>query len=163
MAAPFPASVIRLWYGFIVGNRGGSGSLHMEDRESYEARMTAFMVPYEVTLVHELSHTYISHESLDQFLELYVYNMIHTNSQNVQEWVFKRDYVASRASNEGIHALLDVYQLIGPEAMANAYRAVYPLRPPYGPLSNECKQVFIDQAPSALKGRVSDKMAKVTN
>ena len=162
MATPLPASVIRVWYGFVMGNSSGGGSLNMEDQETYETRTEEDRLPYEALLDHELAHTYIGHESLTQFLELYVYNRLHTNSENVQAWIHVRNYVPWLDSNRNIHALLDVYQLIGPDAMTNAYRAIYPLHPLYGfPLSAECKQAFIDQASTALKPQVADKMAMV--
>ena len=136
----------------------------MEDQSTYEARTGAGRwLPYEAILYRELSHSFIGNESLTQFLELYVYNVLQTNSQDLQVWMVTRNYVAWDPSNHGVYALLDVYQLIGPSAIASAYRKVYPLYPPYGqPLSAECKQAFIDQAPSALKAQVADKMAMVT-
>lgn len=163
MAAPIAASAIRIWYGFIIGNRGGGGTIHTEDRATYEARTGPDRLPHEAILDHELSHTYIGHEGLNQFLELYVYNVVQTGSPDVRAWVFDREYQAWRASNEGIHALLDVYQLIGRERMAGAYGAVTPLRPPYGqPLSAECRQVFVEHAPPEVRAQVAEKMARVT-
>jgi hypothetical protein len=164
MKTPHPVNVIHIWYGFVVGSFGG-GDISTEDRATYEARISGQgAMPFEAILDHELSHTYIKHESMDQFLELYAYNLVHTSSPDLQSWVFTRGYVAWRRSNEGIYALLDVYQLIGRNAMSNAYNVVYALRPPYGqPLSSECKQAFIDEAPEASKTQVADKMAKVTN
>jgi hypothetical protein len=50
-------------------------------------------------------------------------------------------------------ALLDVYRLVGRDAMARAYRAIYVLAPPYGTmLSAECKQASIDEAPAPEPG-----------
>jgi len=164
MGAPLYSTKVGLWYGFVIGNSGGGGTLAMEEQATYEARTGAGRwLPYEAILYHELSHSFIGNESLTQFLELYVYNMLHTNSQDLQVWIFTRNYVAGDPSNAGVHALLDVYQLIGPSAMARAYRTVYPLYPPCGaPLPASSKQAFIDQAPSALKAQVADKMAMVT-
>jgi hypothetical protein len=163
MATALPAAYVRIWYGFIIGNSGGSGVIHTEDQGSYEARKTTSMVPYEPVLDHELSHTYVGHESLNQFLELYVYNVVHTNSTDVQAWLFTRNYVAWQDANTGVQALLDIYQLIGREAMARAYRTIYALRPPYGqPLSDQCKQAFVDQAADALKAQVATKAATIT-
>jgi len=160
---PFPTDVIRVWYGFVMGNRGGGGTIYTEDQGTYEARTPPTRLLHEAIIDHELSHSYIAHESLNQFLELYVYNMVHTNSATLQSWTYTRRYVHFAATNTGVHALLDVYQLIGWEAMANAYRTIYPLRPPYGvTLSLECKQAFVDQAPATLKTQVSDLVSKVT-
>jgi len=164
MGTPLYATKVGLWYGFVSSSFAGVGMLDMEDQATYDARTGAGRwLPYEAILYHELSHSFIGNESLDQFLELYVYNMLHTNSQDLQVWIFTRNYVAGDPSNAGVHALLDVYQLIGPSAMARAYRTVYPLYPPCGaPLPASSKQAFIDQAPSALKAQVADKMAMVT-
>ena len=139
MATPFPRDVIRVWYGFRIGASGSGGRLYMEDKGTYEARMTSSMVIYGAVLPHELSHSYIGHESLTQFLELYVHNVVRTNSTDVESWNFVRNYVPFRDSNEGYAALLDIYQLIGQDAMARAYRKVYSLEPPYGQqLCAEC-------------------------
>jgi hypothetical protein len=163
MATPLSASFIRMWYGFVMGNTGGGGEINTEDQDTYEARTGADRLPYEAILCHEIAHSFIGNESLTQFLELYVYNMLQTNSQDLRVWVFTRKYVAWDPSNHGIHALLDVYQLIGPGAMSRAYKVLYLLGPPYGqPLSAEGKQAFIDQAPSALKVQVAEKMDMVT-
>jgi hypothetical protein len=164
MGTPLYATKVGLWYGFVISSFAGVGMLDMEDQSTYEARTgTGRLLPYEAILYHELSHSFMGNESLDQFLELYVYNMLHTNSQDLQVWIFTRNYVAWDPSNTGVHALLDVYQLIGPSAMARAYRTVYPFHPPCGaPLPASSKQAFIDQAPSALTAQVADKMAMVT-
>ena len=92
----------------------------------------------------------------------YGYNVLRTGSTDVGAWTFTRDYVSGREANEGVHALLDVYRLIGRDAMASAYRAVLPLRPPYGqPLSAAARQAFVDAAPAAVKAQVAAKLAKV--
>ena len=109
MATPFPRDVIRVWYGFRIGASGSGGKLYMEDKGTYEARMTSSMVIYGAILPHELSHSYIGHESLTQFLELNVHNVVRTNSTDVESWNFVRNYVPFRDSNEGYAALLDIY------------------------------------------------------
>jgi hypothetical protein len=163
MAAPFPHGFIRIWYGFITGNSGGGGMLDMEDRVSYESRTGPSRLPYDAILHHELSHSYISNESLTQFLELYIYNTLATGSSNMESWVFTRNYVPELPSNQDSAALLDVYQLIGHDGMARAYRAVYPLRPPYGqPLSDDCQRAFIDQASEPVRAAVAALVARVT-
>lgn len=163
MATPFTQNFIHVWYGFMIGNMGGSGTIYTEDQTSYNARKTATMMPYEPVLAHELSHSYIGHESLNQFLEIYTYNMAHTNNTNMQSWTYTHDYATWNSTKTGYAALLDIYQLIGRDAMANAYRTIYPLHPPYGQtLSAECKQAFIDQAPTAQKAQVSSIVANIT-
>jgi len=135
----------------------------MEDAATYGMRTGPERLPYEAILYHELSHSYISNESLRQFLELYIYNQLRTGASNVESWVFTRNYVPWLASNQDSAALLDVYQLIGHDAMARAYRAVYPLRPPHGqPLSAECRQAFVDQAPESARTQVAALVARVT-
>lgn len=158
----FPTPAIRIWHGFVIGNSGGGGTLSMEDRGTYEARTPATRLPYDAIIVHELSHSYVANESLTQFLELYGYNLLQTGSADPGAWSFTRGWVPGRAENENVHALLDVYRLIGPAAMAAAYRAVLPLRPAYGqPLSEAARQVFVDAAPAAAKAEVAAKVAMV--
>lgn len=158
-----PARDIRIWYGFNMGNLGGGGVLYMEDRGTYEARTPSNRLPWDAILFHELSHSYIGHESLNQFLELYQYNVVLAGSKDLARWVFTRSYRGPLDQNTGIHAILDIYQLIGPDAMAKAYRTLYRLQPPYGqPLSAEGQKAFVDQAPDAVKAQVAAKAAKVT-
>jgi hypothetical protein len=163
---PFPTSDIRIWYGFIVGASGGSGTLNMEAERIYETRRTMadlISLSYEAMIDHEMSHSYISHESLNQFLELYASNCANTNSTDIQSWIYLRNYVPFRESNDGISALLDIFQLIGEDAMKNAYRTILPLKPPYGkPLPDEDKQAFVDAAPLSVKSRVQTIINRVT-
>ena len=163
LAVPFPDNDIWLWYGFSMGNRGGVGLLDMEDRTTYDARRSATQQPYDAILAHELAHSYIEHESLTQFLELYAYNVLRTGSPSIQTWLFTRGYTGAASSNTGVAALIDVYQLIGPDAMAGGYRAVLPLRPPYGsPLSDAAKQAFVQTLPESLRDQVLAKLSAVT-
>lgn len=164
MATPFPHEGIRMWYGFTTGNSGGGGTLHMEDRVSYETRTgPGRPLPYDAILHHELSHSYIGNEALTQFLELYIYNRLRTGSQRVDAWVHTRDYAPFAPSNENSAAILDVYQLIGHDPMADAYCALHPLRPPYGqPLSQPARQAFIDRAPEPARDQVAALVARVT-
>lgn len=163
MGRAFPTDAVRVWYGFIVGNSGGGGVINTEDQSSYESSTPASRLPLEAILDHELSHSYISHEGLNQFLEIYQMNVVHTGSTDPTAWSYARANVGSPpASTASSAALLDVYRLIGRDAMASAYRIVYPLNPPYGdPLSSACKQAFVDQAPEALKPRVAALVANV--
>lgn len=161
----FPAqNSVRMWYGFKTGMSGGGGTINVEDRTTYDARTQGRALPYESGIIHELGHSYVGSESLTQFLEVYGHNVLRTGSRDLAKWTFTRSWVPGRAQNEGVHALLDVYQMIGPDAMATAFRAVVPLRPPYGqPLTPAMQQVFVDAAPEAVKAQVAAKMAKVRN
>jgi hypothetical protein len=162
LGTSFPTQTVHIWHGFILGNLGGGGTLNMEDRATYEARTPATRLPYDAIIVHELSHSYVANESLTQFLELYGYNVLRTGSADVATWTFTRGWIPGSAANENVHALLDVYRLIGPAAMASAYRAVLPLRPAYGqPLSAAAQQAFVDAAPAAAKAEVAAKMARI--
>ncbi|HST62300.1 MAG TPA: hypothetical protein VLK84_26590, partial [Longimicrobium sp.] len=161
----FPAqNSVRLWYGFKTGMSGGGGTINVEDRTAYDARTQGRALPYESGIIHELGHSYMGSESLTQFLEVYGDNVLRTGSRDLSTWTFTRSWVPGKAENEGVHALLDVYQMIGPDAMAAAFRAVVPLRPPYGqPLTPAMQQVFVDAAPAAVKQQVAAKMARVRN
>lgn len=159
METAYDNSIIRIWYGFVMGNSGG---IEMEDRETYEARTGPDRIPYEVILLHELSHSYIGNEALTQFLDIYLYNMVHTNSSDINSWIYLQGYPDIQDSNNWLYALLDIYQLIGHNNMSKAYKILYSLHPPYGSgLSNECQQVFIDQAPASVKDQVAVKVGKI--
>lgn len=163
--APFPApaqGALRMWYGFAVGSSGGGGVISLEDRTTYDARTQGRFAPYDPVVFHELGHSYVGNESLAQFLEVYGSNVLETGSSNLNAWTYTRNWTPQKADNKGLHALLDVYQLIGPEAMARAFRAVVPVRPRYGePLNAAAQQVFVDAAPAAVRPQVVEKMAKV--
>lgn len=151
---PLQTNRIHIWYGFIVGNLGGGGSVYCEDRPTYESRFREGMMPYDLGLYHELGHSYIGHESLTQFLEEYLYNLINTGSINFVDWTISRK---PPENWPWITAILDIYQLIGRDAMSEAYKVIYSYHPPYGTLlSQECKQAFVDQAPESLKPQVSE-------
>lgn len=163
MANPFPIDRFFIWYGFSIGNSGGGGEITMEDKTTYQARWKQPMMPYEPILCHELSHSYIGHEGLNQFLEIYTYNMIKVNSVSFKDWTYLRDYKTWQGTKTGYAALLDVYQLIGLDPMKNAYRTIYQIKPAYGqPLSSTCKQAFVDQAPSNLKSQLANIVANIT-
>ena len=162
MGTAFPIQNVRMWYGFTLGNSGGGGVLNMEDRGTYEGRTPATRLPFDAILYHELAHSYIGNESLTQFIELYVYNVVRTRSTNAQDWVHTRSWVRGSSTNSGVHALLDIYEMIGQAAMSAAYKAIYPLRPPYGVvLSAEAQQAFVDHAPAAVRSAVAAKAAMI--
>jgi hypothetical protein len=162
IGVPFPGDAVRVWQGFTLGNRGGGGTIEMEDRATYERRTPSTRLPWDAILAHELAHSYVGSESLTQFLELYTYNRIVTGSADVDRWVHTRGYVPRQATNANVHALLDIYLLIGEAPMGQAYAAVRAFHPRYGePLSAEAQQVFIDAAPPAVRSQVAARIAAV--
>ena len=162
LGAPYPTQAIRVWYGFAVGSSGGGGVINAEDRTTYQARTLGVLLPYDPMIIHELSHTWFGSESVAQFMELYGYNVLATGSEDPRQWTFTRSWVPGREANEGVHALLDVYELLGPAAMGDALRQVAILYPPYGqPLTPAMQQAFVDAAPEAAKATVAAKVAKV--
>lgn len=160
---PFPHTFVRVWYGFKLGHTGGGGQLYLEDRTTYESHTPTTRLPHDEILAHELAHSYISNESLTQFLEMYAYSLVNGATTDIASWTFLRDYLPFAADNRDSAALLDIYQLIGHDAMSRAYTAVVPLRPLYGePLSSAARQVFVDQAPESAKAQVAEKIARIT-
>lgn len=159
---PFPATTLRLWYGFKVGNSGGNAVLDMEDRTSYESRTPGSRLPYDAILAHEIAHSYIGNEAMTQFLELYAFNRSLGSSPDLSTWTFTRGYIGPSAANESSALLLDVYDLMGHDAMSRAYRAAVPLRPPYGqPIPEAVIEAFVNEAPPPLKEQVRTKLARV--
>jgi hypothetical protein len=162
MDTPYPTLTLRLWYGFKVGNSGGNGLLDMEDRTSYEGRTPASRLPYDAILAHEIAHTYIGNEAMTQFLELYAYNRSLGSSPDLATWTYTRGYAGPSETNESSALLLDVYGLIGYDAMSRAYKATYPLRPPYGhPLPSAVIDVFVHEAPQPVKDQVRAKLSRI--
>lgn len=162
-AQPFRTPAIQVWYGFKIGNTGGGGAIFTEDRTTYEARTGPSRLPYDAILSHELGHSYIGNESLNQFLELYTYNVLRTGSRDPSAWTFVRGWVPGSAANRDVAAVLDVYRLVGYDAMARGYRAIQPLNPPYGsPLSPAVVQAFVGQVSAEHRAQVTDKLGRVT-
>ena len=152
----FPNANVRIWYGFKVGNSGGGGVIYSEDRSTYLTRTNGTAKPYDPILIHELAHTYMSNECLNQFLEFYVFNLITTGSVDFSRWTYTQNNLP------GVDALFDIYKLVGPDVMRDAYRAVYSLRPPYGsPLSQAVIQAFLSVVPQQHQASVSAKLALV--
>jgi hypothetical protein len=155
---PYPAENLKIWYGFKIGNSGRLGTIDTEDQTTYETRRGPVVIgytPFEAIVQHELGHSYMGNETLNQFVELYAYNRIYTNSVDVNSWIWTRNYVPFDPDNANIHGILDIYQLIGHEAMSRAYRNLHQINPPYGsPLSEEGKRLIIDEAPSNLQEQV---------
>ena len=159
---PLPVSVVRVWYGFVLGNSSGGGTIYSEDRSGYELRTTSTRLPYDAILTHELGHTYMGHESLNQFLEPYTYNAVRGASTDVRSWSYTRSWSPGAPSNTGVSALLDICQLIGFDAMQTAYRAIYPLHPAYGAvLSPNVIDAFVASVPLAQQPAVRAKLDSV--
>jgi hypothetical protein len=163
IGVPWPRNYVQEWYGFRLGNSGGGGSLYMEDRGTYADRAA----PYDVIVSHELGHTYIGHEGLTQFLEVYGYNVVETGSTDLATWPWKRTigstpYVPFASGNEGAWALMDIYQLIGAEAMGRAYARIHVMGAPYGaPLSDAARQTFVDEAPASVRDQVAGLVVRI--
>jgi hypothetical protein len=161
-AKAFPTPAVRVWYGFKIGNSGGGGSIYSEDRTAYETRTGPNRLPFDAILSHELGHSYIGNEALNQFLELYTYNVIRTGARVPSAWPFVRGWVPGLATNQDVAAILDVYQLTGHDTMTRAYRSIQPLNPPYGsPLSLAVIQAFVDQVLPEHRSQVTDKLKRV--
>ena len=160
---PIAVNDVRLFYGFTIGNRGGNGSIFSEDEGTYISRTPESRLPFEAIIDHELGHTYMGNESMNQFTEMYVYNVVRTGSTDLQAWTFTRSYAPQTLPHVGVHLLLDVYSIIGVEAMKQAYRACFAIRPPYGdPIPAACIAAFVDRAPAASKVQVETMLKAIT-
>lgn len=157
IGVPWPWSHVHEFYGFRLGHSGGGGDLFMEDRGTYADRG----VPQDVIVTHELGHSYIGHEGLNQFLEVYAYNVVDTGSTDLAVWTWTRSiggvpYVPFAEDNDGVWALMDMYQLMGVEAMGRAYARVHAMGAPYGvPLAEAARQAFVEEAPEAVRDQVT--------
>jgi hypothetical protein len=160
---PFPSPSIRMWYGFTIGNSSSNGLLYMEDRTTYDSRTGPNrFLPYDSIVSHEIGHSYIGNESVNQFLELYSANIIAGGTASLDTWTFTRGWTPNLASNTGIAAILDIYRLVGLENMRRGYQALYAQHPPYGQaLSASAQQAFVDRMPLDLQPAVAAKLAKV--
>lgn len=159
----FTAPFFRIWYGFGIGSSTGGITMQAEDRTTYQSRMMPGTLPHDAMIMHEVSHGYMGHESLNQFLELYAWNVLATGSQDPLEWTWTRSWEPGLESNQGIHAILDVYRLIGPRAMGAGYRALMAHRPRYGSvLSAPLRDDFVAAVPEPLRAQVAAKLSKVT-
>jgi hypothetical protein len=132
----------------------------MEDRASWAAR--GVTLPYDAVIAHELAHSYVGNEALTQFLELYAHNVRVTGSTDIANWTAKRGYTGPQASNTGLRALLDIYVIVGPAVMSQAYKAILPLNPGYGvELSAAVQQAFVNAVPADQRSAVAAKLAMV--
>ncbi len=159
LGVTWPSSSIVEWYGFILGHGGGGGALYMEDRGTYADRGVA----HDVILPHELGHSYVGSETLTQFLEVYGFNLYESGSAEVEDWSWTRgDYTAFDPGNGAVHALLDIYQLLGPEAMGRAFAELHRIGVPYGsPLSSEARQTFVDEATAEVRDQVAELAGRI--
>lgn len=156
---PYPPGRMKVWYGFAIGS---DSTIAIEDEALYAARPPDTKQPYDGVAPHELAHAFMPHETLNQFLELLFINQLLTGETALDRWTIKRGYIASRPDNQQIHALLDIYGLIGLDAMRTAYRRIYPLRPPFAqPLGLDAQQVLVDAAPAATQERVRALAARI--
>jgi hypothetical protein len=58
--------------------------------------------------------------------------------------------------------VLDIYQRLVTTRCAGPYRAIYPLRPPYGsPLSQPVIDAFLGQVPRQVRAQVDAKLRKI--
>ncbi|MGH7638969.1 MAG: Ig-like domain-containing protein [Gemmatimonadaceae bacterium] len=154
------APTVQLWYGFTIGSSGGGGRVNIEERATFTARGVA--LPHEALFGHELSHSYVANETLTQFLELYVYNVRVTGSQKLDDWAWTRGYTGTDDDNVDVHVLLDIYALIGPDAMSAGYRAILPFHPLYGgALSIEAIQAFAEVVPVEHRAAVEAKLSRI--
>ncbi len=153
---PFPYEVIQLVYGFGVGSSGGGGWVDLEDRGTYEARRRPGMVEFQPVIAHELGHSYIGHEGITQFIELYGHNRADGFTEDPTTWAETRGWAPGRASNTGVHAILDIATLIGPAAMSRIMRRLRALNPPYGAsLSVAGQSIFVDESPAEHQSAVT--------
>lgn len=159
----FTAPFFRIWYGFTVGSSTGGITMQAEDRTTYQSRMAPGTLPHDAMVMHEVSHGYMGHESLNQFLELYAWNVLATGSKDPLRWTWTRNWDPGLESNQGIHAILDVYQLVGPRAMGAGYRALMAHRPRYGSvLSAPMRDDFVAAVPEALRAQVAARLSNVS-
>jgi hypothetical protein len=160
---PYPSATLDLWYGFLASSNGGVGVVNTEDRASYVSRTGASpLLPFDAILSHELSHSFMLNEALDQFLEMYVYGNLHDGTSDPTRWSHTRQWIPGGFGNTGGLAMLDVYQLIGLDAMRAAYRAIRPLQPAYGShLTSAVIDAFLSQVPAELQAQVRAKLMTI--
>lgn len=161
MGEPFPTAWLELWYGFTMGSSGGAGRMTMTDRTMSEA-YNGPSSSYEATLAHEAAHSYISNEALTQFLELYVYNMRLGLGTDALNWELTRGWSPTTPSPFGVNGVMDIYVVVGHDAMQRAYRAIAPLRPAYGrPLTDAVIAAFLAQVPDEHRAFVEERLRTI--
>lgn len=159
---PFPSGSLAVWYGFKVGGTGGGGEINILDRTTAAAINAGSSVPYDAGLAHEAAHSYILNEALTQFLELYAYNVSRRRGVDPLSWEFTRGWGPATPSEYGVSPVLDIYHLVGNDAMRRAYRAIAPLRPAYGrPLTAAVIAAFVAEVPPEHRAFVEAKLARI--
>jgi hypothetical protein len=148
-AQPFPTGRLEIWYGFKVGATGGGGSIYILDEEtSALVNTNASSTSYSATLAHEASHSYISNEALNQYVEVYLDNVVRGRGTDVLNWDVTRGWTPTTPSTFGVSAVLDIHLVVGFDVMRRAYRAIRPLQPAYGsPLSPAVIAAFVAEVP----------------
>lgn len=165
---PFPYDKLQVWYGFIIGNRGGDGKVLTEDRENYEFRrykdpkLTPLISPFEAGPYHEIAHSYFGKEAIVQFLDMYTYNVVETNSVLPRDWTYLRWGLYKNESGKvavkpdiqilGYLALMEIYQQIGHDNTSSALKTYY------AGAHNEATFInaFTNHSPKNLKFYVSE-------
>jgi hypothetical protein len=160
---PFPRGELQVWYGFKVGATGGGGVISMADKTTTDSLpASAIPIPYDAVLAHEAAHSFISNEALNQFLEVYVYNVMRGRGVNPDGWDFTREWAPGSPTPFGVSVVLDVYDLVGPDVMQRAYRAIRPLNPAYGqPLTPAVIDAFIAEVPELHRAVVREKLSAI--
>jgi hypothetical protein len=161
MGEPFPSTWLELWYGFTMGSGGGSGRINLTDRTTW-AVANPGSIPYEAIIAHEAAHSYMSNEALTQFLELYVYNTRLGLGTDPLNWERTRGWSPTTPSPFGVNGVMDIYVVVGHDAMQRAYRAIAPLRPAYGrPLTDAVIAAFVAQVPEEHRAFVEERLRTI--
>jgi len=158
----FPHDAVHIQYGFVVGSSGGGGMLSLEDRGTYDARWRTGMMGFQQIIPHELGHSYMGHERITQYIELYGHNRANGHSADPASWTETRGWVPGLATNSGLHAILDIADLVGPEAMSRILLRLHLLGPPYGTsLSAAGQAIFVEESPAEHRPAVAALAARI--
>ena len=161
MGEPFPSAGLEVWYGFKLGASGGGGRISIVDRTTSNAYTTGSH-PYEATLAHEAAHSYMSNEALNQFLELYAYNMRLGLGTDPLEWQYTRGWNQTTPSPFGVNGVMDIYHAVGLDPIRRAYRAIAPLRPAYGrPLTDAAIAAFVAELPEEHRAFAEERLRTI--
>jgi hypothetical protein len=162
MGQAFPTGRLEVWYGFKLGASGGSGLITTVDRTTALAANPEPSLSYEAVLAHEASHSYIRNEALNQFLELFVYNMRLGLGPDPLNWTATRGWSPTTASPFGVNGVMDIYHVVGLDPIRRAYRAVAPLNPDYGrPLTNAVIAAFVAEMPEEHRAFAEERLRTI--